>query len=81
MRKVLYIQRLSDGATKVNVYTGEIGMGSLKEYGVRSPKLIERLRRYAKKHGEGGLVAPIDRFDPSLEAWIINEEEEAEQES
>lgn len=50
MRKVLYLNNLADGATDVSVYTGEVGEGRLVEYGVRSPELVDRIRKYAEKH-------------------------------
>jgi hypothetical protein len=73
MRKVLYLNRLSDGATTVAVYTGEIGKGSLHEYGARSPRLVERIRRFARKHGRGS-----NRPDKSSEVYEIVDEAEQE---
>jgi hypothetical protein len=69
MRKVLYLERLDDGATKVSVYTGDPGKGTLKEYGVRSNSLIDRLRRYALANGSGGKYVS----DPTTEAYVIME--------
>jgi len=51
MRKVLYIQRLDDGASVVMVYRGKMGKGTLREYGVQSSKRVERLHKICSNCG------------------------------
>lgn len=75
MRKVLYLNRLNDGAVAVSVYTGEAGMGTLKEYGVRSPELVDRIRKFAEKFGEHSEHGSFSIPNRITDVYELNEAE------
>jgi len=62
MRKVLYIQRLDDGANLVLVYHGKMGKGKLKEYGVQSPERVKELHKIGNKYGNQSQYLGMDVY-------------------
>ena len=62
MRKVLYIQRLDDGANLVMVYHGKMGKGKLREYGVQSSERVKKLREICSNHGNQSQYLGMDVY-------------------
>ncbi len=62
-RKVLYIQRLDDGADLVMIYHGEVGKGKLRSYGVQSSEQVKKLREVGSKHSNQSKYLGMDVYE------------------